>query len=248
MLELDDMSRLDVIGAAAMAFGVLLSPALAFAEDSAPHLANGLKLLHDKNYNGAIAELEAAYRDKPAAAPLLGIAEASHALHDDARASEALKTALAKFGANMTPAQRSSVQSELASVSASLPAAPPSPPPTPESVAPIAVAAPPPPPMMVEERRSMPMVITGISLAGAGLVAAVVGVAIVAEANAGILGQCGGQTCDPSQQRTGGWILAGVGVAGIGVGIPLLVIGARKVTVQPGAPAAMVGSSIAATF
>jgi hypothetical protein len=115
-------------------------------------------------------------------------------------------------------------------------------------MAPRVEGPPPPSPMMIEQRRSVPMMITGISLTGAGLVAAVIGVAIVADANAGILGQCGGKTCDPSQQRAGGFILAGVGVAGIGVGVPLLVIGAHKVTIQPGAPAATLGSTIAASF
>jgi hypothetical protein len=233
---------------AVVAAVLVLAPGLASAQEGDAHLANGLKLLQDKNYNGAIAELDASYRGRPNAAALLGIAEASHALHDDARAADALRAALMRFGATMSPAQRASVEAELAAFSAA-----PAPAPATATAAPPGAAAGPqvapmPPPPPAEERRSTGMMVTGISLTGTGLIAGVVGFWLIGQADQGHLAQCGTKTCDPQQQRINGWVIAGAGGAAIAVGVPLLVVGARKVVVTPSAPRSAAGASLVASF
>ncbi|HVY48778.1 MAG TPA: hypothetical protein VHB21_22975, partial [Minicystis sp.] len=87
-----------------------------------------------------------------------------------------------------------------------------------------------------------------ISLTGVGLVAAVIGFALIGEANQGVLQQCGSTTCDPQQQRVNGALLAVGGGIGVAVGVPLLVVGARRVTLTPAAPGAALGLGVRATF
>ena len=103
----------------------------------------------------------------------------------------------------------------------------------------------PPPPLMGPpprmERRSKGMMVGGIVLLGVGALSLVTGLAVYA---AGSLGsyECtagwgsGGGYCgykESSSEKTAGAALMIVGVAGIGVGIPLTVIGAKKVPVDP---------------
>lgn len=58
------------------------------------HMRNGVRLYRDGDYDGAIAEFEAAYRDEAKASPLINLALAYKKLQDPARAVEVLEQAL----------------------------------------------------------------------------------------------------------------------------------------------------------
>jgi len=58
------------------------------------HMANGIKLFGDEDFNGAIVEFEAAYDAQPKASPLINIALAYKKLREPAKAIEALERAL----------------------------------------------------------------------------------------------------------------------------------------------------------
>ncbi len=104
----------------------------------------------------------------------------------------------------------------------------------------------PPPRVVVGERRSSGMMIAGIVLAGLGGVGLAGGAVMVLNSDSF------GTFCSPScrqsdvrsadNQRTTGYVLMTLGAAGIGVGIPLIVIGAKRVPIgvappgEPGAP------------
>ncbi|WP_233561892.1 tetratricopeptide repeat protein [Sorangium cellulosum] len=82
--------------AATLGLALQLSPALAQVEPYRQHMANGIKLFQDRNYPAAIAEFEAAYKEKPKASPLFNIALAEKALFNYPRAIAALERALAQ--------------------------------------------------------------------------------------------------------------------------------------------------------
>jgi drug/metabolite transporter (DMT)-like permease len=100
----------------------------------------------------------------------------------------------------------------------------------------------PPPPVVLSERRSPGMMIAGIALAGLGGVGLAGGAILVL--NSDVVIDCSpGFACqNHDSQRATGYALMLVGAAGIAVGIPLIVIGAKRVPVgmaipgDPGAP------------
>lgn len=273
------------------------------APDADRHQANGEKLLRDGNTAGAIAELEAAYKDRPGAAPLLAIAAARKAERDFVRSADALEKALAIHGATMTADEKraaSSALGELRSFVGIVKIDVPDPPNAevvvdgaargassnvPFALAPgthrigarapgydegsadvtvtageadraITVylvrsanhgadAAP------KTKRHSVPMMITGIVIGGAGLVAAVTGVLLMAGANNGALTNCAQNVkCSPAQQRNAGAALAIAGGASVAVGVPLLIVGARtEPSAEPRAAfAAPIGFSFSTSF
>lgn len=103
----------------------------------------------------------------------------------------------------------------------------------------------PPPPMMGPpprmERRSKGMMAGGIVLIGVGALSLITGLVTYAVGSIGPYQSsncygsynCGGSYVPDSGTRTAGIVLMVGGVAGLGVGIPLTVIGAKKVPVDP---------------
>jgi hypothetical protein len=84
------------------------------------------------------------------------------------------------------------------------------------------------------------MMITGIVLTSLGAIGIVTGAVMVARAESNII--CGGGgtlgSCDDSgDRRAGGFAVMLLGAAGLGVGIPLTIIGARKVPARGQLPA-----------
>lgn len=98
------------------------------------------------------------------------------------------------------------------------------------------IAAPPPPPGAVAEpkmkRRSGGMIAGGVVAASVGVIAGTIGLGLLALCQEGSAGTTGARVevgCKPAA----GWGLLVGGVVGIGAGIPLIVIGAKKVPAQP---------------
>jgi hypothetical protein len=105
----------------------------------------------------------------------------------------------------------------------------------------------PPPPLMGPpprmERRSKGMMAGGIVLLGVGALSLITGLAVYAVGSVGTYKGCYGYSTYSSYSdcgytsdkgtQTAGVALMIAGVAGIGVGIPLTVIGAKKVPVDP---------------
>ncbi len=60
------------------------------------HMANGIKLFNEEDFNGAIVEFQAAYDAQPKASPLINIALAYKKLREPAKAIAALEQALEK--------------------------------------------------------------------------------------------------------------------------------------------------------
>jgi hypothetical protein len=94
---------------------------------------------------------------------------------------------------------------------------------------------PPPPPPDTRQRYSVAMMVTGIVAASAGVVLLLAGGTVLAEADNQ---QC---ICDPicrcddnSDQKTTGVVLLVSGGVAAAVGIPLIIVGARKVGDKPG--------------
>ena len=100
-----------------------LSPGVAQAAESKEdrakrHFKNGVNLYTDKNYAGAMAEFEAAYRLKPGASSLKNIALCQKGLFRYAEAARTLRTALDKHGKEMSEGERKSIEAAIAEFSA----------------------------------------------------------------------------------------------------------------------------------
>jgi hypothetical protein len=78
------------------------------------------------------------------------------------------------------------------------------------------------------------MMVAGIVLTSVGALGLVVGGVLISQANNDATRTCVAGPCDPTNddKRKLGIGVAVVGLASLGVGIPLLVIGARKVPVE----------------
>jgi hypothetical protein len=99
-----------------------------------------------------------------------------------------------------------------------------------------AVYPPPPPPPPPMKRRSVGMMVAGIVLTSIGAVAAVAGAVVADEAEEGEV-ECDFDFCErevDEERRTAGIVVAVAGVAMLGAGIPLIIVGARKVPAEPG--------------
>ena len=108
---------------AVLALG-LAAPATAFAQDARAaedaaaryklHMANGVKLYQDKNYQAAIAEFEAAYAAQPKPSPLTNVALCHKAQFRYPKAIATLERALAAHGEGMSAADKKQVTDAIA--------------------------------------------------------------------------------------------------------------------------------------
>ncbi|WP_437305533.1 hypothetical protein [Sorangium sp. So ce388] len=99
--------------AATLGLALQLSPALAQVEPYRQHMENGIKLFQDRNYQAAIVEFEAAYKEKPKASPLFNIALAEKALFNYPRAIAALERALAQHRDTMDEGDEKTARSAI---------------------------------------------------------------------------------------------------------------------------------------
>jgi hypothetical protein len=84
------------------------------AEDRAKrHFKSGVNLYTDKNYAGAIAEFEAAYRLKPGASSLKNIALCQKGLFRYAEAADTLQLALKRHGAELAEEERKAIEAAI---------------------------------------------------------------------------------------------------------------------------------------
>ncbi len=89
------------------------------AEDRAKrHFKSGVNLYTDKNYAGAIAEFEAAYRLKPGASSLKNIALCQKGLFRYAEAADTLQLALKKHGSELADGERQAIEAAIEEFSA----------------------------------------------------------------------------------------------------------------------------------
>src|SRR5688572_189985 len=77
------------------------------------HFQSGIKLYRDTNYSGALAEFEAAYRDKPGPGSLQNVALSLKALFRYAEASEALRLLLDRHSAELGDGERTAVRDAI---------------------------------------------------------------------------------------------------------------------------------------
>lgn len=87
------------------------------------HFKNGIKLYRDADYRGALAEFEAAYREKPGAGSLQNTALSLKALFRYAEAADTLRLLLSRHASELSEGERRSVRTaldELASLVATL--------------------------------------------------------------------------------------------------------------------------------
>ncbi len=113
--------------AIAVAFAALCTfapPALADDDGSAAtdaatrsarrHFQAGIKLYRDANYSGALAEFEAAYRDKPGPGSLQNVALSQKALFRYAEASHSLRLLLERHAAELDEREQAAVREAIA--------------------------------------------------------------------------------------------------------------------------------------
>jgi len=77
------------------------------------HMANGIKLFKDEDFNGAIVEFQAAYDAQPKASPLINIALAYKKQREPAKAIAALEQALAKHEDTTPDDQKQAAEREI---------------------------------------------------------------------------------------------------------------------------------------
>jgi len=77
------------------------------------HMRNGVKLFKESQWDGAIAEFEAAYAAEKKASPLINLALAHKKLANPAKAIEVLETALREHRDTMPPDQLEAAQREI---------------------------------------------------------------------------------------------------------------------------------------
>ncbi|MFZ5894427.1 MAG: hypothetical protein ACOY0T_25420 [Myxococcota bacterium] len=78
------------------------------------HFRVGVKLYRDNNYPGALAEFEAAYRDKPGPGSLQNVALCLKALFRYAEAAATLRLLLERHGSELSEAERAAMQNAVA--------------------------------------------------------------------------------------------------------------------------------------
>ena len=78
------------------------------------HFQSGIKLYRDTNYSGALAEFEAAYREKPGPGSLQNVALSLKALFRYAEASQALQLLLDRHHAELGDGERAAVSEAIA--------------------------------------------------------------------------------------------------------------------------------------
>jgi len=77
------------------------------------HFDSGLKLFHDGNFKGALAEFEAAYTVNASAGALRNVALCQKALYRYAEASDSLQQLLERHGEQLGPAERKAVEDTI---------------------------------------------------------------------------------------------------------------------------------------
>jgi hypothetical protein len=77
------------------------------------HFQSGVKLYRDTNYSGALAEFEAAYRDKPGPGSLQNVALSLKALFRYAEASETLKLLLERHHTELAEREQAAVRAAI---------------------------------------------------------------------------------------------------------------------------------------
>lgn len=82
------------------------------------HMKNGVRLYRDGDWDGAIAEFEAAYRAEPKASPLINLALAYKKQQDPARAVAVLEKALKLHRDTMPPDQIEAAEREISEMKA----------------------------------------------------------------------------------------------------------------------------------
>jgi hypothetical protein len=98
---------------------VSAQPASAAAEDPATvkaraHFQNGVKLFNSRNWQGALAEFDAAYRLRPGPSSLKNIALCQKELFRYTDAVDTLKKVLARHGSELSDAEKRSVEDAIA--------------------------------------------------------------------------------------------------------------------------------------
>ena len=86
--------------------------------DARRHFQSGLKLYRDSNYSGALAEFEAAYREKPGPGSLQNVALSLKALFRYAEASQALRLLLERHRSELGEGEREAVGVAIAELEA----------------------------------------------------------------------------------------------------------------------------------
>lgn len=116
-----------VVANALTAIVLLASPAIALAQASSAsteaasaeadatasarrHFHLGVKLYRDANYRGALAEFEAAYRDKPGPGSLQNVALCLKALFRYAQAASSLRLLLSRHAEELSAAEREAIE------------------------------------------------------------------------------------------------------------------------------------------
>src|SRR5688572_25939937 len=117
-------ARTAAIAVALAALCTLASPA--FADDGSAaageaetqsarrHFQSGIKLYRDANYSGALAEFEAAYRDKPGPGSLQNVALSQKALFRYAEASQTLGLLLERHQGELGEREQAAVREAIA--------------------------------------------------------------------------------------------------------------------------------------
>ncbi len=89
------------------------APDAAANEQARRHFRTGIKLYRDTNYKGALAEFEAAYRDKPGPGSLQNVALSLKALFRYAEATDTLRLLLERHGEELNDNERAAVRQAL---------------------------------------------------------------------------------------------------------------------------------------
>ena len=91
-----------------------VQPADPATQSARRHFRVGVKLYRDANYPGALAEFEAAYRDKPGPGSLQNVALSLKALFRYAEAAATLRLLLERHAAELSDSERAAMQNALA--------------------------------------------------------------------------------------------------------------------------------------
>jgi hypothetical protein len=122
------LRRLDAALLVCAALAAAQAPAFAAPDESAAapvddyrrHMDAGITLYNDRDYDAALVEFEAAYKDRPGPGPLLDIALCHKGRFDYPKAIEALETALARHGDAMRADDRKAAEGAIAEMRALL--------------------------------------------------------------------------------------------------------------------------------
>ncbi len=83
-------------------------------DEARRHFDSGIKLFHDGNFKGALAEFEAAYSVNPSGGALRNVALCQKALYRYAESSDTLQQLLDRHGDQLSAAERQTVQETIA--------------------------------------------------------------------------------------------------------------------------------------